>query len=120
MSDAGEVLAAAEARAAALANGDATALRALLHPRFGWVSHRGEVFDRAAYLAVNTGGRRHWQRQRLDGAEVIVTADAAVLRCRAVDEVDGETFRMPMTQVWVRGADGWRCLAGHAGPLIES
>jgi hypothetical protein len=23
---------------------------------------------------------------------------------------------MPMTQVWVRVADGWQCLAGHAGP----
>jgi hypothetical protein len=26
-----------------------------------------------------------------------------------------ETFRMPMTQVWVRVVDRWTCLAGHAG-----
>ena len=37
-----------------------------------------------------------------------------------VDEVerDGrpETFRLRLTQVWVREDERWQCLAGHAGP----
>jgi len=40
------------------------------------------------------------------------------------DEVvrDGEpqTFRMRLTQIWLRTGDGWVCLAGHAGPTSVS
>lgn len=51
----------------------------------------------------------------------MVVGDTAVLYAEVTDVVlsDGdktETFRMPMTQVWVRLPDGWTCLAGHAGP----
>jgi hypothetical protein len=117
VSDADDVHAAATARAVALASGDEAALRRLLHPLFGWVSHRGDVFDLAGYLAANVDTGR-WESQRLDDVDVVVTGRTAVLRCVAVDIVDGAEFRMPMTQVWVR-ADGWRCLAGHAGPLLD-
>ncbi len=53
--------------------------------------------------------------------DVVVTGDTAVLYAEVTDlvvAVDGRPaqFRMPMTQVWVRMAEGWRCLAGHAGP----
>jgi hypothetical protein len=52
---------------------------------------------------------------------VAVTARTAVLACTAVDDADaGEgrrTFRMPVTQTWVREGGRWVCLAGHAGPL---
>lgn len=41
-----QMIAAAEARAAALAAGDAEALEACLHPRFSWTSRLGESFDR--------------------------------------------------------------------------
>jgi hypothetical protein len=26
-------------------------------------------------------------------------------------------FTMRITQTWIRSADGWQCLAEHAGPL---
>jgi hypothetical protein len=120
-----QVLIAARARAAALAAGDAAALRALLHPRFGWVSHRGEIFDRDRYVAANTapGGVR-WRAQRLEQAQVDVAGDAAVLRCTVTDVVagaDGEVrARMLMTQTWIRDdTSGWVCLAGHAGPRLD-
>lgn len=121
-----EVLAAAQARAAALAAGDSTTLRGLLHPDFGWVSHRGEVFDRDRYVAANTeaGGTR-WQAQRIEQPHVHVVGDAAVLRCTATDVIvgaDGEpvSARMLMTQTWVRDdTGGWVCLAGHAGPRLD-
>jgi ketosteroid isomerase-like protein len=118
----GEVLAAAVARADALARGDADALRARLHPLFAWTSHRGDTFDRETYVRRNTGSEVRWHGQALEDVRVVVVGDTAVLRCTAVDRVGAqgpEVFRMPMTQTWVRSGDGWLCLAGHAGPRVE-
>jgi hypothetical protein len=55
--------------------------------------------------------------------EVVVVGETAVLCAEVTDVVlagedDSETFRMPMTQVWVRSGDDWVCLAGHAGPRL--
>jgi hypothetical protein len=83
-----EVLAAAQARAAALAAGDAAALRELLHPGFGWVSHRGETFDRDRYIAANTGaGGTRWREQRLTDVDIEVVAATAILRAVVIDAV---------------------------------
>lgn len=50
---------------------------------------------------------------------VTVVGDVAVLHAQTTDVVgSGETFRMPMTQVWVRQEDQWLSLAGHAGPRL--
>ena len=117
-----QVLQAAQARAAALAAGDAGRLRELLHEEFRWTAHTGENFDRASYLKSNTGGRTSWRGQDLGDADVVVVGAAAVLRTvvtDTIDRVDGiEIYRMPMTQFWVRVGGGWRCLAGHAGPRL--
>lgn len=121
MEDAEEVMAAAEARATALALGDAEGLSRLLHEEFRWTTHAGETFSRAEYVRRNTEGHTAWRSQTLSDAEVVVVDDTAVLRAEVADVVlsaehEAETFRMPMTQVWVRLPDGWQCLAGHAGP----
>ena len=120
MDDVEQVQQAAAARAQALARGDTAALTDLLHPSFVWTSHRGEVFDRDAYLAANSGAGSRWLAQQLDDVRVVVAGDAAVLVAVVRDEVEGsdgaELFRMPVTQTWVREAGRWRCLAGHAGP----
>jgi ketosteroid isomerase-like protein len=118
-----EVMAAAEDRAGALAAGDAGRLRELLHEEFAWTTHVGETLDRSEYIRRNTTGTSIWRSQQLTDPEVVVVGDAAVLRCEVVDEVAGadsvvETFKMPMTQVWVRAAESWKCLAGHAGPRL--
>ena len=117
-----QVVTAAFDRADALASGDGERLRALLHPDFRWTSHLGEQFDRERYVSSNTGGSLAWRAQSLTGIEVVVVGDAAVLRCVVTDQVDAgdgvESFRMPMTQTWVRTADRWLCLAGHAGPRL--
>jgi ketosteroid isomerase-like protein len=124
VSDEREILAAAERRAAALAAGDSDALRALLHPDFGWTSHTGRRFDRDGYIDANVGGPTRWHAQRLTDVAVAVVGDTAVLRCLVEDEVtvadERSTFRMPVTQTWVRTGAGWRCLAGHAGPADRS
>jgi hypothetical protein len=121
MDAAQEVIAAADDRARALAAGDAERLRELLHDQFRWTTHAGETFDRSEYIRRNTEGHTVWRAQVMSSPEVVVVGDTAVLRAEVTDEVVSpsdavETFQMPMTQVWVRVASGWKCLAGHAGP----
>ena len=123
MTDRDEVLAAATRRARALAESDEPALRELLHPRFGWISHRGASFDLENYLSANVTGEIRWQAQELRDVGVTVVGDTAVLRCLVVDQViagagRAETYVMPMTQIWVRADHRWRCLGGHAGPRL--
>lgn len=119
-----DVAAAALARAEALAARDGPALRALLHPLFVWTSHTGQVFDRESYVAANTGAGSAWLGQTLLDVRVQVAGPTAVLTCVVTDEIrrgEGrELFRMPVTQTWVREASRWVCLAGHAGPRLES
>jgi len=118
--DANEVLVAAEARAAALAEGDAEQLSRILHEDFRWTAHQGATYNRQEYVRRNTEGQTVWRSQHLGNAEVVVVGDTAVLCAEVTDVVvrDAglETYRMPMTQVWVRQGGDWKCLAGHAGP----
>jgi hypothetical protein len=123
VSDDDDVLSAALARADALGRCDGAALARLLHPRFAWTSHEGHVFNRETYLHANTAGRHEWHGQRLDDPQVVVVGGTAVLRCIVIDDVDAgagrQSYRMPMTQTWVRVREGWQCLAGHAGPRLS-
>jgi hypothetical protein len=117
-----DVLEAVQRRAEALASADSAALRELLHPDFRWTSHRGQVFDRETYIENNTSGSLVWRRQTVAEVTVSVVDDTAVVFGIVTDEVERagflQTFRMPMTQAWVRRRDRWICLAGHAGPLL--
>ncbi len=113
-----EVLDAARRRAEALVAGDERALRGLMHPDLLWTTFRGEVLHCEQYLEGNLRGGLTWRAQRLEDARVAVTGDTAVLTAVVHDEVrrDGrdQTFTLRLTQTWVRTAEGWRCLAGHA------
>lgn len=117
-----EVIDAAQRRASALAAGDAELLAALLHAEFRWDTHTGAMYSRDEYLRRNTEGATVWRSQELTSVEVVVVGDTAVLFAEVTDVVlqenVPETFRMPMTQVWIRAGGGWRCLAGHAGPRL--
>jgi ketosteroid isomerase-like protein len=121
MGAAEQVISAAEERASALAAGDAGRLSDVLHEDFRWTTHRGETFTRSDYVRRNTEGQTVWLSQELTGAEVVLVGDTAVLYAEVTDVVlspdeNAETFRMPLTQVWVRRDGRWKCLAGHAGP----
>ena len=123
VTDAGDVLAAARARADAMVAHDSNVLRSLLHPHFRWTSHTGERFDRESYVQSNHQGPTTWFAQVLEDVHVQVVRDTAVLSCTVRDQVGlgggpPETFVMPMTQTWVRD-DRWLCLAGHAGPRLD-
>ncbi len=123
MADTDEVLRAATERAEALSRGDADTLRSLMHPQLRWTTFRGRVLDRDAYIEGNTNGSLRWHAQRLLDPDVVLVGDTAVLTAVVVDEVereDGpETFRLRLTQTWVRREGRWLCLSGHAGPRLE-
>jgi hypothetical protein len=122
--DASDVLAAAERRAQALVDRDSVTLTALHHPDLRWTTFRGDVLDRDGYVRGNTRGSLVWRAQRLEEPIVVVEGDTAVLTAVVHDEVErdgaSETLSLRLTQTWVRTADGWKCLAGHAGPRVES
>jgi ketosteroid isomerase-like protein len=116
-----QIRSAAEDRASALAAGDVERLSELLHEDFRWTTHLGETYNRMEYVRRNTGGHTVWRSQDLSDVEVVVVGGTAVLHAEVTDVVmsqdgESETFRMPMTQVWVRQGGDWSCLAGHAGP----
>jgi hypothetical protein len=116
-----EVMSAAEERASVLAASDAERLSALLPADFRRTSRVGDTYSRSEYIRRNTEGDTVCRSQQLSSAEVVVVGDTAVLYAQVTDVVlsgddETETFRMPMTQVWVRMDRTWRCLAGHAGP----
>jgi ketosteroid isomerase-like protein len=120
--DQAAILEAAQDRAEALVAGDPARLDELLHPELSWTTFRGEVKSRSAYVAGNTDGSLNWLSQRLEEPAITVIGDTAVLTAVVVDRVerDGqrETYRLRMTQTWIREHGRWRCLAGHAGPPI--
>ena len=122
--DARAVLDAAERRAAALVAGDRQTLTELMHPSLQWTTFTGEVLSRERYIAGNTGGALTWRSQRLDDAVIEVVGDTAVLTALVIDEVTRDrrdlTFALRLTQTWVRAGNGWQCLAGHAGPAVDS
>lgn len=118
-----EVRQAAGARAQALAEGNAEALRELLHEGFRWTTHVGQVFDRDEYIRRNTEGVTVWRSQALGPTDISIVGDVAVLLTVVTDVVavagaEDAEFRMRVTQVWVRARDRWQCLAGHAGPRL--
>jgi hypothetical protein len=125
VTDEDEVIAAAKTRACALAGEDESQLRDLLHPSFGWISHKGEWFDLDSYLDSNHRGSNTWHSQELQDIQVHLVGDTAVLRCVVKDRMDiGDgkptVFTMPMTRTWVRAGGRWRLLTGHAGPRTDA
>lgn len=124
VSDDQQVLAAARLRAQALVDGDSNRLTQLMHPDLRWTTFRGELLDRDTYVRGNTDGSLRWIAQTLEDPDVVAVGDTAVLVAVVTDTVERDgaarTFRLRLTQTWVRAADGWQCLAGHAGPLLDA
>jgi Domain of unknown function (DUF4440) len=98
-------------------------LEVMMHPDLQWTTFRGEVLGCEDYIAGNTGGHLRWRAQRLDDVKVVVVGDTAVLTALVTDEVTraGQdlSFRLRLTQTWVRAPEGWRCLSGHASAPVR-
>lgn len=95
-----------------------------MHPSLQWTTFTGDVLSREQYIAGNTGGALRWRSQRLEGTCVVVVGDTAVLTALVTDEVERagseQTCTLRLTQTWVRTEGGWQCLAGHAGPELDT
>jgi hypothetical protein len=117
-----DVLDAALERADALRRRDGESLLRLLHPKFCWISHQGDQFDRDTYVRSNMEGQTYWHAQTLELPTITIFDTTAVLTCIVTDDVstmDGRRQnRMPMTQVWVHEDERLLLVAGHAGPLL--
>jgi hypothetical protein len=89
-----------------------------MHPGLQWTNFRGTVLSYEEYIGGNTGEDPRWRAQRLDNVKVVVVGDTAVLTAAVTDEVTRNgrdtSFRLRLTQTWIRTPEGWRCLAGHA------
>jgi ketosteroid isomerase-like protein len=94
-----------------------------MHEYLRWTTYRGDVLSLEDYVRGNTEGPLHWHGQNLLEPDVVVRGDTAVLTAVAVDDVEAEdgrrTFRLRLTQTWVREDGQWRCLSGHAGPRMD-
>ncbi|WP_397427584.1 nuclear transport factor 2 family protein [Pseudarthrobacter sp. NS4] len=117
-----DVLDAALERADALKRRDGESLGRLLHPKFCWISHKGDQFDRDAYLRSNLEGQNTWHSQILEQPSITMFDTTAVLTCIVTDDVSTTAgrsrYRMPMTQVWIHESGRWLLAAGHAGPRL--
>ena len=117
-----DVLDAALERVEALKRRDGESLGRLLHPKFCWISHKRDQFDRDAYLRSNVEGQNTWHAQTLEQPRITMFGATAILTCTVIDDVstmDGRNcYRMPMTQVWIEEDGRWLLVAGHAGPRL--
>lgn len=117
-----DVIDAALERADALKRRDGESLGRLLHPKFCWISHKGDQFDRDAYLRSNIEGQNTWHAQTLEQPNITMFGATAILTCIVTDDVSTmagrSSYRMPMTQVWIHERGRWLLAAGHAGPRL--
>ena len=83
----------------------------------------GVAGDGVALVSGVTGGSGAFAAW-LVGAAVVVDGGTEVLTAGVTDEVTRngreQSFRLRLTQTWVRASEGWRCLAGHASEPSSS
>ena len=84
------VIRAANARATAVAEGDAERLSALMHKDFRWTAHMGETYSRDEYIRCNTEGQTVWRSQEMRSPEVVAVGGTAVLYAEVIDVAGAE------------------------------
>lgn len=117
--DRAELVRLARARSEALVRRDARALDRILADEFVYTNASGLVLDKADYLARYVESPDvQWMSQDLEGVEVRLLGDTAVVTLRVHDRARfGEQMldaRFRSTFVFARTPGGWRCLAGHS------
>lgn len=115
MTDDDAVLAADEARLAAIVACDIEALDRLVRHELVFVHNDGRREGKAAFLEHTRSGRVRYRAIARGETDVRVSGDVAILCARAELDVTvaGEPRTSPLRymSVWTRGASGWRLLA---------
>jgi ketosteroid isomerase-like protein len=115
MTDDDAVLAADEARLAALIASDVEALDRLVRADLVFVHADGRREGKAAFLEHTRAGRVRYRTIARGETDVTVSGDVAILCARAELEVTvaGEPRTSPLRymSVWTRGPSGWQLLA---------
>jgi ketosteroid isomerase-like protein len=115
MTDDDAVLAADDARLAALVACDLDALFGIVHAELVFVHADGRREDKAAFLEHTRSGRVRYRAITRGETHVTVSGDVAILCARADLEVTvaGEPRSSPLRymSVWTRVSSGWQLLA---------
>jgi ketosteroid isomerase-like protein len=114
-----EVLAAEDARLAAMERGEITTVANYIHPDFSVTSAQGQVSDRATYLerlSKATGPRAHLVH---DEVQVRVYGSTAIISGRSRSVVNGveQPQASRYTHVYVKDGTGWRMVAMHVSSV---
>jgi ketosteroid isomerase-like protein len=114
-----EVLAAEDARLAAMERGEITTVANYIHPDFSVTSAQGQVSDRATYLdrlSKATGPRAHLVH---DEVQVRVYGSTAIISGRSRSVVNGveQPQASRYTHVYVKDGSGWRMVAMHVSSV---
>jgi ketosteroid isomerase-like protein len=114
-----EVLAAEDARLAAMEHGEITTVANYIHPDFSVTGANGQVSDRATYLkrlSEATGPRAHLVH---DEVQVRVYGTTAIISGRSRSVVNGveQPQASRYTHVYVKDANGWRMVAMHVSSV---
>ena len=116
------ILAAEQARCAAMLANDATGLDALLDPRLCFSHATGAIDDKPAYLAKMAAGRIDylsidWSEERV----IPLSPDATVIsgRMTSLVKVEGVEKRLDnrVLAAWSLGDGGWQLVAFQSTPL---
>jgi hypothetical protein len=120
----GELVRLAKARSDALVRKDAETLGRILADEFVYTNASGESFDKSNYLARYVQSPdMQWLAQDLDGVEVRLFGETAVLTCRVHDRAKFGTQTLDAyfqsTFVYLKTSAGWRCVAGHSSDIRQ-
>ena len=120
---AAEVLAADDARYAAMIALDFAALGRLLADDMLY-THSSAVTDtKAEYLAALRSGKYRYRGARREGATVRIHGDVAIVNGRSAIDVDVDgaprSLRNAFTNVWIRTPAGWRMTAWQSTNLPQ-
>jgi ketosteroid isomerase-like protein len=122
--NAGEVLAAEDARYAAMIAQDFDALGRLLADDLLYTHSTAVTDTKADYIAALRSGKYRYKAARREGVTVRIYGTTAIVNGRASIDVDVDgvprTVSNVFVNVWVRSATGWQMTAWQSTPLPKA
>lgn len=122
--NAGEVLAAEDARYTAMIAQDFDALGRLLADDLLYTHSTAVTDTKADYIAALRSGKYRYKAARREGVTVRIYGTTAIVNGRASIDVDVDgvprTVSNVFVNVWVRSATGWQMTAWQSTPLPKA